>query len=333
MTQFIRLVCRSLVAFVLGTGVALAVVDGEVDPNTVESPWAGVGSVTVGKGTYSGTLIAPNYVLTAAHVVGRRPPEQITFNLNLGGDLTHRIPAAEVFVHPMYRGVTGFQPGGEYDLAVIRLAEPAPAGVPIYPLYDDDLLQGSVITFVGYGGGGMGAIGTTENPDPAVKRVGSNVAECFAFTMGPDNCDLIDLVGNGPRAVYLYDFDAPPGPGQRQNGRLPIGESSLAGGDSGSGTFVFIQGQWRLAAVNTFVTRAGPNGKMSVFGTAGGGVLLSGANGDWVKRVLGDVSPPPALDTGMKPGVPEPRSWFLLLLGLSMVTVAVWRQWRAHRAG
>lgn len=315
----------------LATAFAHAVVEGEVDPNSEDSPWAGVGSVSVGTGTYSGTLIAPNYVLTAAHVVGRRSPEDIVFNLNYGGDLTHRIHAAEVFVHPMYRGVTGYAPGGEYDLAVIRLAEPVPAGVPFYSLYHDDMPQGSVITFVGYGAGGIGAVGAIENPDPAVKRVGQNVAECFAFTMNADNCDLPDLVGNGPRQVFLFDFDAPAKPGQRANGRLPMGEATLAGGDSGSGTFIYVQGQWRLAAVNTFVTKSGPNGKMSVYGTAGGGVLLSGANGDWVRRIIGETDPPPALEFTPKPGVPEPRSWFLLLLGLSLVGVSMWRQLRLRR--
>lgn len=315
----------------LATALAHAVVDGEVDPNSEHSPWAGVGSLSVGTGTYTGTLIAPSYVVTAAHVVGRRPPEEITFNLNYGGDLTHRIPAAEVFVHPMYRGVTGYAPGGEYDLAVIRLAEPVPAGVPFYSLYHDDMLQGSVITFVGYGAGGIGAIGAIESPDPTVKRVGQNVADCFAFTMNADNCDLPDLVGNGPRQVYLFDFDAPAKAGQRPNGRLPIGEATLAGGDSGSGTFVYVQGQWRLAGVNTFVTKT-RDGKMSVYGTAGGGVLLSGANGDWVRRIIGETDPPPVLEFTPNPGVPEPRSWFLLLLGLSMVGVSVWRQWRHHRS-
>ncbi|MEI7970527.1 MAG: trypsin-like serine protease [Betaproteobacteria bacterium] len=319
------------VAAVLGLAVspAGAVVDGEVDPNALDSPWAGVGSVSVGAGTFSGTLIAPNYVLTAAHVVGKRAPAEITFNLNYGGDLTHRIRVEAVHVRPGYRGVVGYQPGGENDLAVLRLSEPVPAGVPIYGSYTDDLPQGSIVTFVGYGSGGMGAVGATEGARPEVKRVGTNVADCFAFTMGPENCAMPDLVGNGPKAIYLFDFDPPvTQPGQRPNGRLPVGEATLAGGDSGSPTFVYVQGQWRVAAVNTFVTRDGPNGRMSVFGTAAGGVLLTGANGAWIHEIIAPSDQALLPGPFPMPHVPEPRTWFLLGFGLLNVGIAIWRHWR-----
>lgn len=308
---------------------ARAVVDGTIDANAVDSPWAGVGSISLGTGTYSGVLIAPHFVLTAAHVVGHHPAEDITFNLNLGGDVTHRLRAEAVYVDPAYRGVTGVRPGGEHDLAVIRLSEPAPAMAPVYGLYDDELMQGAVITFVGYGGGGLGAIGATEPPRPDVKRVGSNVIDCFAFTLDADNCDLPDLVGNGPRALFLFDFDPPQlARGRPGNGRLPIGEATLAGGDSGSPSFVYVQGQWRVAGINTFVTQMGPNGAKSVFGTAGGGVLVNGENGNWIRSIVEGDGPDAYPSEHLAPGVPEPRSWFLLALGLICLAAGLWRHWR-----
>lgn len=39
-----------------------------IDPNTTSSPWSGVGSVVVNGAPYSGVVVAPNFVLTAAHV-------------------------------------------------------------------------------------------------------------------------------------------------------------------------------------------------------------------------------------------------------------------------
>lgn len=319
-------------ALQLCMAAAFAVVDGELDPNTVESTWAGVASLTVGEGTYSGTLIAPHYVLTAAHVVGHRRPEEITFNLNYGGDLTHRIKAEAVYLRPGFLGAVGFKPGGEKDLAIVRLAEPAPAGVPVYELYEDDLPQGSIVTFVGYGGSGMGALGATEKGQPQSKRWGSNVADCFAFTPGPENCDMIDLLGNGPKAIYLFDFDPPSRPGQKPNGRLPFNEATLAGGDSGSPAFVYVQGQWRIAAVNTFVTRDGPNGRTSVFGTAGGGVLVSGENGLWIRSIIAPAEHGLAPQALPSQHLPEPQTWFLLGFGLLNVAVAVWRQVRGFKS-
>ncbi|MFO1321752.1 MAG: trypsin-like serine protease, partial [Burkholderiales bacterium] len=261
-----------ILLWVMTISSALAIVDGEVDPNAMDSAWAGVGSISVGGGTYSGALIATNYVLTAAHVVSGRAPEDITFNLNFGGDLTHRIAVEAVFIRPGYRGAEGFRHGGEYDIAVLKLAEPVPAGVPIYGLYDEELPQGAVLTFVGYGGGGIGTVGVTESPNPSVKRSGANVAECFAFTMGEENCGVEAFMGIGPKAIYVYRFDSPLAHRSNGSGRLLTGEAGLAGGDSGSPAFVYVQDGWRIAAVNTFAGRESAKGRMSVYGTVGGGV-------------------------------------------------------------
>src|ERR1700761_8835214 len=55
-----------------------------IDPNTADSPYAGVGAVVVGGQPLSGVLIASQYVLTAAHVVSGQSPSNIQFVLNLG---------------------------------------------------------------------------------------------------------------------------------------------------------------------------------------------------------------------------------------------------------
>jgi hypothetical protein len=322
-----RVAATAILLASLLPSTASAIIEGAVDSNTMDSPWAGVGSITIGTGTYSGALIAPNYVLTAAHVVSGRAPGDITFNLNFGGDLTHRIAADAVFVQPGYTGGVGIQGTGTKDLALIRLAQPAPAGVPIYDLYTDHLPQSAIITMVGYGAGGTGLAGPTINPRPDVKRVGANVAECFAFTPGIESCGIAALTGTGPRAVYFFDFDAPAAPGQPDGGRLP-NEVSFAGGDSGSPAFVNVHGQWRVAGVNTFSGRLGESGPIGVYGSVGGGVLLSDDNGAWVRGVMSQ----PAAGSGVQPPVPEPRTWFLLCLGLPLLAWATMRnRVSAHR--
>jgi hypothetical protein len=292
---------------------ALAVVDGEIDPNALASPYAGVGSVRAGTGSYSGVLVAPDFVLTAAHVVGRKSPAELEFQLNLGGDAPVRLAADAVFVRPGYGSGSGPKLGtGDHDLALIRLEQAAPAGVPIYPLFGADLPQGALITFVGHGRGGTGAAGATEPGRADVKRVGRNVAECFALTLAADNCGVAAFTGSGPRSMYLFRFDGPDAPPSA--GRLPWGEATLATGDSGSPAFVEVGGRLHVAGVNTFVTLQGTHPPPSLWGTWAGGVLLSGANGEWVRGVIASsptglgVAPPPTLFPSMADAAPAQPS-------------------------
>ncbi|MCW5626987.1 MAG: hypothetical protein KIT73_19880, partial [Burkholderiales bacterium] len=214
----------------------------------------------------------------------------VSFNLNFGGDLTHRIDVAAILVKPGYPGFRGIKPGGEHDIALVRLKWPVPPGVPVYGLFTNELPRGAILSFVGYGGSGNGDTGVSIGGNPAVKRLGQNVADCFAFTLGPDNCRMTPLIGVGPRALYLFDFDRPDGSNGPMGGpTLGATEATLAGGDSGSPAFVQISGQWRIAGVNTFVSNPDPKGKPGRYGSVGGGVLLAGENGEWVRAVIGPL--------------------------------------------
>ena len=299
--------------FALSAGPAHALMSGaspdspaaRIDANTTTSPWAGVGSVSVGTGTYTATLIAPNYILTAAHVVAGAAPGAITFNLNYGGDLTQQIGAAQIFIHPGYSSFNS--PNLNDDLAIIRLANPVPAGVPIYGLQHDVLATGTTLTFVGYGASGTGATGATIPASPSVKRTGQNNADQFA----------LDDEGSGKAEIYYFDFDGPSIAGNSTSnlmGGSTLGnvvETTVGGGDSGSPVFIrSSDGNWRLAGVNTFTFTSIAGQTASTFGTGGGGMLIP-AYANWIGSI---VTP-----------VPEPAPYALMLAGLCLVSVVAFR--------
>jgi len=176
--------------------------EAHVDPNTPTSPWAGVGSVIVNGSPYSGVVIGPRHVLTAAHVAG--DPQHTKFQLNLGGDTPQIMTVAKVHRHPGFKGFDPQHPRD--DLAVLVLTEDVPAGVPIYPLHHGDIEPGTVLTFVGYGASGHGDSGVSVGAKADVKRVGRNTADAF----GQD--------AFGIKRAFVFDFDGPGAPNQLGGG-------------------------------------------------------------------------------------------------------------------
>lgn len=280
-----RLLCGLLL--IACTGTAQAVVGGaDVDPNTPDSPWAGVGAILTGKGHYSGALIGPRHVLTAAHVVRGRLLSELGFRLNLSDGEALVLPVAAVHIHPGYQGTRRGADGlWRDDLAILELARPAPAGVPVYALYPDVQLARSMIAFVGYGQGGDGERGAHLPGSPRVKRVGYNRIDTL-LPHGPAD----------PRPVlFLFDFDGPDlttnrfKPDTPHNGSLgPELEATFASGDSGAPVFVFDQGAWKIAGVAAFV--AGQESKPSRYGSIAGGALVP-AYLEWIRSVLPAVEP------------------------------------------
>jgi hypothetical protein len=247
-----------------------------VDPNVPTSPYAGVGSIQVNakRGTYigTGTAIDEWHILTAAHVLdlnndgkvnNKDGHNNVLFILNADGDWSHTISAAKITIHPDFTGFN--KPSVNDDLAVIKLSQPLPAGIPIYQLPTSDLAAGTTITMVGYGQSGTGVDGYTVGASFTVKRTGENNADAF-FTQD----DGGRLAAN---EVFRFDFDGPTGNGTWGGATLGNDrEATLGGGDSGGPSFVrqVVDGQEIdvIVGVNTF-TQAffGP-----YFGTLGGGI-------------------------------------------------------------
>jgi hypothetical protein len=242
-----------------------------IDANLPSSPWAGVVSLRVNGGAYSGALIHRRLVLTAAHVVAGQTPTAVTAQLNAGEPLQFGV--ARVHVHPGWKGFT--KPFAFDDVALLELEEDVPDGVPVYTPFYGPLRQGTALTFVGYGASGQGDRPPSVGADPAVKRVGLNRVD--RVVPRPD-------LPEAP-ALFLYDFDGPDATSDAFGGPT-LGnafETSAAGGDSGAPAFV-RRGEFpRIAAVLSFVADFNrPGTPLSTFGASGGGVLLSGVK-DWLQ--------------------------------------------------
>jgi secreted trypsin-like serine protease len=280
-------------ALLASTGAQAIVGGSGVDSNTLLSPWAGVGSISIDGGTYSGALVSDRYVLTAAHVVSDRAPGSIQFNLNVDSSTMQTFAAEAVFVYSGYTGTAAGTDGVWHDdLALVRLAAPVQSGIPSYDLASDPLLSGDIITLVGYGAGGDGTNGVTTSADPNVKRVGQNVVNRLLTD---------DDAPYSASEVFMFDFDGPTGKGMWGVGSLGADvEASFAGGDSGAPVFVQRDGTWLLAGIAAFNSGV-------TFGTVGGGTV---------------VAPYQAWIQGQISAVPEADTRALLLAGLACVGFA-----------
>ncbi len=271
---------------------------GRLDMLGLASPFSGVGTIADG----TGALIDSTHVLTAAHLFGSgSDPSGIFFNLN-NGTGTMSFAASRIDICPSYRGV---DPDDVGDLAVVTLSAPVPAAFRTYGLYTGALTAGTTLTFVGYGQSGSGTTGFDNSA--GARRVGKNNADGFLL---PGGKDVATTYQPGDQ-TYLFDFDSPqgsPNPAPNFLGGGSLGndvEATIGGGDSGSPAFVMINGQYQIAAVNNFLdqfgTKANPGPNFPLFGSGGGGAIVSGYTG-----FLSAFVPIPA---------PEPAPWVALVVG------------------
>lgn len=133
-----------------------------LDSDYAAASWKAVGRIDFGRGAFcSGTLIAPNLVLTAAHCLYRPgtdqlwPTNDIRFLAGLrDGDAEAVRSATSAAAH------VGFDPKGPltaqnvaHDVALIRLEQPISTfEVPPFSLFSDRIAEGPV-SIVSYGRG------------------------------------------------------------------------------------------------------------------------------------------------------------------------------------
>jgi hypothetical protein len=206
--------------------LAQPIVNGSPEPG-----WPGVGALTVDVPGFgyagalcSGTLIAPRWVLLAAHCLeaeeagGPLPPEWLAFYLgpDANPDADGQRPADGTFV-PVERWVRHPQWSRElntvHDVALLRLAAPV-RGVDPYPLNTRRLegREGTPLFYVGYGA------------DEGWQQTGAGVKRSTTLTL--------QQVRPG---VYLST----------------AADTGVCFGDSGGPGFLQVDGQWAVAGVNS----------------------------------------------------------------------------------
>jgi hypothetical protein len=154
-------------------------------------------------GNGAASLIAPSWLLTAAHVARRLPTDR-PFSVELA---EKRYPIARVILHPAYNSfwedaeADDDEIGDTVDLALVKLAAPVEDVQP-YKLYtrSDELGQECLLLGAGQHGNGLrGALGN----DHQLRRVTNVVDEAdnywlkFRFDAPPDGTYLEGVCGNG----------------------------------------------------------------------------------------------------------------------------------------
>ncbi len=190
-----------------GEAAAVRIING-----TVTTAYPSVGLIGDNTGYFcTGTLIAPQFVLTAAHCAEGVGNTSGRFQV---GSSTYS--TSQVFVHPSYNSNL-IGDDNANDIAIYKLSTPVTNVAPSQ-IYRSTPTVGQILTLVGFGGGGTGNSGT--DGSFGTKRVGTTP---------------IDSVT--PKMIrWTFDNNT---------------ESNTAPGDSGGPAFVTVAGSTFIAGITS----------------------------------------------------------------------------------